>query len=692
MKRSIVKPISLLVLIFLMLGLYQNCGRHSGSDGDSSDHYETKGVIPVPAAPQNLTISLNGAGPWTVDFDWDPPSNASASGVTHYEYRRFATGGGTMPAWRMTTDTGATFNITDPPGFPGAVVTYYVRAVGPEGTGPITTIEHTNPNQGGGSPAPAAPQNLSISLSGSGPWTVNFDWDPPSNASVAGVTHYEYRRFATGGSTMPAWRRANGTSATFNITDPPGFPGAVVTYYVRAVGPGGTSLATIEHVNPGQIDSSLTPEASQNLGVSFNGTGPWTVDFDWDPPSNASVAGVTHYEYRRFATGGDTMTSWKTTTDSSATFNITDPPGFPGALITYHVRAVGPGGTGPVATITRANPGEDTPAPAAPQNLSVSFSGEGPWTVNFDWDPSSNASASGVTHYEYRRFATGGDTMTSWKTTASASETSGTFNIANPPGYPSALITYHVRAVRRDGVRGPVATTKKVNPPVGIYSNPMVPVALTALFLTAPQNLDVSFSGTGPWTVNFDWDPSASKSGLTHYEYRRFPTGGDTMTSWKATANASETSATFNITDPPGFPGALITYHVRAVRRDGTTGLVSTITRANPGGDTPIPTAPQNLSVNFSGTGPWTVNFDWDPSSNASASGVTHYEYRRFPTGGDTMTSWKTTASASETSGTFNIANPPGYPGVLITYHVRAVRRDGVRSPVAIITRVNPSP
>ncbi len=81
-----------------------------------------------------------------MDFDWDPPSNASAAGVTHYEYRRFATGGSTIPPWQSTTETSATFNIPDPPGFPGVVVTYYVRAVGPGGTSPVITMTRVNPN------------------------------------------------------------------------------------------------------------------------------------------------------------------------------------------------------------------------------------------------------------------------------------------------------------------------------------------------------------------------------------------------------------------------------------------------------------------------------------------------------------------------------------------------------------------
>ena len=102
-----------------------------------------------------------------------------------------------------------------------------------------------------GYPVPGLPTGLSATLSGSGPWTVTFSWDPPGNAVAAGVTGYEYYRLAAG-KTQVNLKSTSGTSATFNIPNPPNSPGVIVTYRVRAVGPGGMSAyALTTLLNPG---------------------------------------------------------------------------------------------------------------------------------------------------------------------------------------------------------------------------------------------------------------------------------------------------------------------------------------------------------------------------------------------------------------------------------------------------------
>ena len=332
-------------------------------------------------------------------------------------------------------------------------------------------------------------------------------------------------------------------------------------YYfrVRAVGDGGTGpWGTTSARTSAAIDG---PNMPQNLSASVQST--TQVNLSWDP----SYSGTGPFTYRIERADNDAFTGATVLAgaQSSTSFNST---GLSGDRTYYfRVRAMGPGGTGPWATVSAITIASTTGIiPAIVRNFAANIASA--TQVDLRWD----APSAGTTPFTYDV-----ERMNSTYTTVlfNYPDVLGTsLGVGNLAA--NTTFYWRIRATNSAG-NGPRSTVS----------------GTTDADATAPsdvQNLALTHDSTGPLNL-IEWD--APSAGTTPFTYRVDKSLSTAFTSFE-TVSAAQSGTDY--TDTSEFtPGFTYHYRVRAMGPGGT-GPFDAVQYHEPLTEF-APTVPQNFSA-----------------------------------------------------------------------------------------------
>lgn len=395
-----------------------------------------------PTPPSAVAAPTNVSGKWkstgsnaTAELTW-----STVNGVDHYEVGYKKDGGNwvDIPLCVMSTNTSYVFNNLDS----SSAYSFRIKAVKSDVSSAWTECKLDKSGAG----KLAAPNGVSGEWTSTGPkWQARISWN-----AVSGATRYEvqYRTPKTGNAWKTDGDYSSGTSyistglGDYNSYD----------YRVRAVNANGASdwteytlVKTVSIPDPAPVVTAPTPvmpAAPTNVSGTWTSTGPkWQARISWDP-----VSGAARYEvqYRTPSTGY----AWRADADyCSGTSYISTGLGNYNSY-DYRVRAVNAAGASAwteytlVKTVSTPDPAPVTTAPAAPTNVSGTWTSRGPkWQARISWE-----AVSGATYYEvqYRTPTTGNE----WRTDRDYS--SGTSYISIGLGNYNSY-DYRVRAVNANG-------------------------------------------------------------------------------------------------------------------------------------------------------------------------------------------------------------------------------------------------
>ncbi len=274
---------------------------------------------PIP----DVSIALTGTGPWSVTY-----SDGSSSTTVNPSSSPYVISGGADGTYTVTAISDA--NCTGTSSGSGTITTNPLPTATISGGGTICA----------GDPIP----NVSIALTGTGPWTVTYS-DGSSSATVnPSSSPYIISGGADGTYTVTAVSDANctGTSSGSATITTNSLPTATVSG-------GGTICA-----------GSVVP----NVSIALTGTGPWTVTYTDGSTSTTVNPSSSPYIISGGADGTYTVTSVSDvncTGTSSGSATIT---------------------TNPLPTATVSGGGTICAGDAIP-DVSIALTGTGPWTVTY---------------------------------------------------------------------------------------------------------------------------------------------------------------------------------------------------------------------------------------------------------------------------------------------------------------------
>ena len=306
---------------------------------------------PLPA-PTNLTAT---AGNAQVMLNWQ-----AVAGATSYNISRSNTANGTV-SFTQNGVTGTTFNNTGLTN--GQQYFYKVRAVNAGGAGAPSNEASATPMA---APPPPVPTNLTATA---GDKQVTLNWTPSAGAT-------SYAIFRNTSATIPG-------AALQTVVAPPFLNtgltnGTAYFYWVRAIGPTGTSAASGQATATPQVPAPTTaPTLTLTVG---NGQ----LSLSW-----TAVTGATGYRvYRGTATNAQAPASVASPTGT--TFNNTGLTN--GTTYFYKVTAVNGGGESPRSNEVSGTP---TAPPTVPTGLTATA---GNATITLNW-----AAVTGATSYRVYR-------------------------------------------------------------------------------------------------------------------------------------------------------------------------------------------------------------------------------------------------------------------------------------------------
>jgi len=401
-------------------------------------------------APASFTLTLNGKGPWIVNYT----ANGTPQTVT------LGNAGSPSPS---------TFIVPVTP----TMTTVYSFSGGTDGNGctlgiggtntitvnPLPTAQIVSPNV---AICVGQTATYNVQVTGKGPWTI-----------TPAINGFPTIPVTVGGSATPS-------PAVFTLTVT---PAATTTYTISAISDGNACVGTATGsmtvtVNPkptlAVTTSNLVSCAGQttNIPVTVTGQGPWTVQYSTlggplqtivlgnagsPSPSNFTIpvmsVGNVVYSFSSIVSG----TGCSNTVTSSNTANVT----------------VKPNPTATFSTGTVSVCGTSTGT-----NLNIVLTGQGPWTVNY--------TANGVP-------------QTALTAGNAGSPSPFTFTL---PVTPTVTTTYALGSIT-DGNTCAGTSTSTIIVKVDVAPTAVISSTTPQVCVGQPANVTLDLTGRGPWVVNY---------------------------------------------------------------------------------------------------------------------------------------------------------------------------------------------
>lgn len=466
------------------------------------------GATGCAGTPVNLTVTLTGTGPWNFSYSVNGGAAVAVNNVLASPY--------TLPASTAGTYTLTAVSLSG--GCAGTVNGSAIVAFNPLPSAALS---------GGTAICAGGNTNLTVTLTGSGPWVcaTSVGGVPGANLNIAASPFQ--------------WNVTPGTTTTYCITSVSDATGCSQSYNNTVC-----QTVTVNALPTASIagNGSVCAGSSYNFPVSFTGTSPWT--YTMTTPTGDQVVGppaVTSPNNFAATVAGNYFVT--TVTDANGCTNTANSP-----TVTLTVNAA------PTATIA----GNGSICAGSTFNFAVSFTGASPWTYTMS-TPGGNQTVGPPAVTSPNNFAasTAGNYFVTSVTDANG--------CTNPADSPTVTLT--------------------VNPlPTAILSGG------TAICAGASTNLSITLTGAGPWTVV----PSAGGVNQPALNIAASPFA------WSIAPAATTTYCIASVTDANGCTQT----YTNTVCQTVTVNPLPTATIA--GNGTICAGASYNFPVSFTGTSPWT--------------------------------------------------------------------------------------
>jgi len=483
----------------------------------------------------SLNITLSGTGPWVVNYTVNGQPQAAWTLTS-------------SPATVTVSPTGnsvyALTSVSDASGCSGVATGSQSIIVNPSASVSLT---------GGGSICTGGSSLATVVANGKGPWTISY---------------------TANGITQPSWVVGNANSASPSVFVLTLSPTETTVYAGLSVvdGNGCTGVANgsftvaVNGVASGSFGSptaSICSGGTASVSLSLSGSGPWTVNYTANgiaqTPWILGDAGSASPSLFMLNLSPTVATTYTLTSISSSNGCV----GAGGSSVAVSIVAV------PTATLANTN---SSVCAGGSSTLALTLTGQGPWTVNYSRN---------------------GNAPQTWSLGTSNSVSPSTFFVTVTPTESS---TYTLTAVSSGACAGSVtgSAVVTVKPlPTAVFVNSTATVCGNG---ASPVFLPVSLTGTGPWTLSY--------------------TAGGVVQPPVTVGNSSSPSpSTFNLTVVPTANTVYVLTNVSA--GNGCSQAVNSTTVVTV---RPLPTAvfsttnqticqgsSINLPVTLSGTGPWSI-------------------------------------------------------------------------------------
>jgi len=552
-----------------------------------------------------LTIALTGSSPWQVGYT-DGTTTTSISGIVTSPY--------TLSVSAMSTRTYTLTSVLS--SCPGTVSGSGVVQILPSPTGVLTGSAPVCPGNG---------TNLSVTLTGSSPWSVTYT-DGTTPTSVTGITASPF----VFGVTPISSRSYSLQSITDALCSGLGSGVAVVNVNSAPV----ATLSGNQQVCSGSV---------AQLTTVMTGSGPWNLTYT-NGTTPVVVTGITSQPYVFGVTPTSTTTYSLVTVVSGCTGSVS-----------------GTAVVGTIAAPTAQLSGQHTICLGGTANLSVQFTGASPWTLSYT-DGTQTANINGITANPY--FVSVNPVTTRTYSLVSvggscAGTVSGTSTVVVNTLTPNAVLSGSATICPNTSVNLTVNLsgstpwsliyTDGIVPftQTGITSSPYVltvtPTQATTYSILNVSNacgngvsfgnaivnpipgpiatlsgsgticpggavqLNTSFTGNGPWQLTWtNGTTPVTVSGITNNPYQ-FAVAPVSSTTYSLTAVSAACTGT-----PTGSAQVFVT-------TGGPTASISV-------SQTVCTVQPTTLSVAMTGISPWTMTYT-DGVSNFTQTGLTSSPY-----------------------------------------------------------------
>ena len=555
--------------------------------GDGADS-AVQADFTAPASPDNITISHTGSGPKAisgsnvvVSFDTETDSTVSGTIDSQAAVGDVSGTSGTLTLTLTGTETAGSdltfsFVITDENGNAASAET----AVKGDGADSAVQADFT---------APASPDNITISHTGSGPKAISgsnvvVSFDTETDSTVSGTI-----------DSQAAVGDVSGTSGTLTLTlTGTETAGSDLTFSFVITDENGNAASAETAVKGDGADSAVqadftAPASPDNITISHTGSGPKAISgsnvvVSFDTETDSTVSGTIDSQAAVGDVSGTSGTLTLTLTgtetagsDLTFSFVITDENGNAASAETA---VKGDGADSAVQA--------DFTAPASPDNITISHTGSGPKAIS-----GSNV----VVSFDTETDSTVSGTIDSQAAVENVSGTSGTLTLTlNGTETAGSDLTFSFVITDENGNAASAETAVK-----GDGADSAVQADFTAP--ASPDNITISHTGSGPKAisgsnvvVSFDTETDSTVSGTIDSQAAVGDVSGTsgtlTLTLTGTETAGSDLTFSFVITDENGNAASAET----AVKGDGADSAVQA--------DFTAPASPDNITISHTGSGP----------------------------------------------------------------------------------------
>jgi gliding motility-associated-like protein len=525
---------------------------------------------------RTLSVSLTGTAPWSFVYSIDGVSQPAVTGINSSPYTfQSATGAHTYAL--VSVSDAASSSCT---GNTSGTATITVATV------PTATLSGNNTVCDG-----TTTRTLSVSLTGTAPWSFVYAIDGVSQPAVTGINSSPYTfQSATGAHTYSLVSASDASVSACPAT---------------VSGTATITMATVPTATLSGNNTVCDGTTTRTLTVSLTGTAPWSFVYAIDGVSQPAVTGINSSPYTFQSATGTHSYSLVSASDGSVSACPATVSGT--ATITM--------GTIPTATLS----GDNTVCgSAATSTLSVSLTGTAPWSLVYAIDGVSQPAVTGINSSPYTfQSATGAHSYALVSVSdASAGSCSGTV---------SGTATITMGTI-------PTATLSGDN---------------TVCDGTTTRTLTVSLTGTAPWSFVYAIDgvsqPAITGINSSPYTFQS-ATGAHTY-SLVSLSDASRPSCSGTVSGTAAI--TMATVPTAILSGDNTVCDASTT---------------RTLSVSLTGTSPWSFVYAIDGVSQPAITGINSSPYTfQSATGVHTYTlvsvsDASTSGCAGSTTGTASIS------------------------------------